>query len=166
MASAAYGFAQVGVKLLTLRSNGHKPCVPNPPSCELPQIPPTPCDRLKSRRTNCALRLKIHRPCRISSPARRRWLSFAPLGAVAQLGERRTGSAEVRGSIPLGSTRKSVRFSIHWMQKPLRPSETPCQGQFGAVLARAELAPFQSFGDNARGRPPLSGQPVLLPTGH
>jgi hypothetical protein len=27
-----------------------------------------------------------------------------PFGAVAQLGERRTGSAEVRGSIPLGST--------------------------------------------------------------
>ncbi len=30
-----------------------------------------------------------------------------PIGAVAQLGERMTGSHEVRGSIPLGSTRKS-----------------------------------------------------------
>jgi quercetin dioxygenase-like cupin family protein len=29
----------------------------------------------------------------------------APLGAVAQLGERLTGSQEVRGSIPLGSTK-------------------------------------------------------------
>jgi hypothetical protein len=30
--------------------------------------------------------------------------SISALGAVAQLGERMTGSHEVRGSIPLGST--------------------------------------------------------------
>ncbi len=32
-------------------------------------------------------------------------------GAVAQLGERRAGSAEVRGSIPLGSTPYAIIFS-------------------------------------------------------
>ena len=31
-------------------------------------------------------------------------MSGAPLGALAQLGERYTGSVEVSGSIPLGST--------------------------------------------------------------
>ena len=36
-----------------------------------------------------------------------RTLLFDSLGAVAQLGERMTGSHEVRGSIPLGSTNTS-----------------------------------------------------------
>ena len=35
--------------------------------------------------------------------------SIPALGAVAQLGERMTGSHEVRGSIPLGSTKIPVK---------------------------------------------------------
>ena len=37
-----------------------------------------------------------------------------PFGAVAQLGERMTGSHEVRGSIPLGSTRIFGIVAIRW----------------------------------------------------
>ena len=44
-------------------------------------------------------------------------------GAVAQLGERNTGSVEVRGSIPLGSTNKDPRltgggFLLAWPSTP------------------------------------------------
>ena len=34
-------------------------------------------------------------------------------GAIAQLGERNTGSVEVSGSIPLGSTNISKRYVIY-----------------------------------------------------
>ena len=34
------------------------------------------------------------------------------LGAIAQLGERNTGSVEVRGSIPLGSTKNKFFFIV------------------------------------------------------
>ena len=34
------------------------------------------------------------------------------LGAIAQLGERNTGSVEVSGSIPLGSTKKKVDLKV------------------------------------------------------
>lgn len=36
-------------------------------------------------------------------------LELLGLGAVAQMGERRNGIAEVRGSIPLGSTTQPLR---------------------------------------------------------
>ena len=38
---------------------------------------------------------------------------FATCGALAQLGERNTGSVEVSGSIPLGSTNISKRYVIY-----------------------------------------------------
>ena len=34
-------------------------------------------------------------------------------GAIAQLGERNTGSVEVRGSIPLGSTKNKFFFIVY-----------------------------------------------------
>ena len=51
-------------------------------------------------------------------------------GAVAQLGERRNGIAEVRGSIPLGSTiipapypaRRAAAFEVRTLSR-LRPGE-------------------------------------------
>jgi hypothetical protein len=50
----------------------------------------------------CTSRLFLQKMPRISGKRRLR-VRF-PIGAVAQLGERMTGSHEVRGSIPLGST--------------------------------------------------------------
>ena len=41
-----------------------------------------------------------------------RILFLAPLGGVAQLGERLTGSQEVRGSIPLVSTQESKSLRV------------------------------------------------------
>ena len=40
----------------------------------------------------------------------REWASAGPAGAVAQLGERRNRTAEVRGSNPLGSTKLAKCF--------------------------------------------------------
>ena len=45
------------------------------------------------------------RPSTLRCDGWRRVLNSAGHGAVAQLGERMTGSHEVRGSIPLSSTR-------------------------------------------------------------
>ena len=50
-------------------------------------------------------------------------LSYESIGAVAQMGERMTGSHEVRGSIPLGSTnpikhlqqQAFAAFSSNWI---------------------------------------------------
>ena len=44
-----------------------------------------------------------------STPLLRAYSSFDQNGPVAQLGERYTGSVEVVGSIPIGSTSKSLR---------------------------------------------------------
>jgi hypothetical protein len=42
--------------------------------------------------------------------------SARPAGAVAQLGERRNRTAEVRGSNPLGSTKRIMGLRVnHWL---------------------------------------------------
>jgi hypothetical protein len=72
------------------------------------------------------------------------------LGAVAQLGERRVRNAEVRGSIPLGST-NPVR-SPH----PTPSKETPC-------CSAAELSPDRALTCLAAlGTGWLSSRPMAL----
>lgn len=54
-------------------------------------------------------------------PARRTH-SLRRLGAVAQLGERRVRNAEVRGSIPLGSTNQDIDIPYLFIPN----ANTPC----------------------------------------
>ena len=57
-------------------------------------------------------RVDLHR---MLAPQIRRRIDWF-IGALAQLGERNTGSVEVSGSIPLGST-KSLSFSLNGTMK-------------------------------------------------
>jgi hypothetical protein len=52
---------------------------------------------------------------RIVSAARQFQAIVSRFGAVAQLGERSVRNAEVRGSIPLGSTAKAINHRGLWL---------------------------------------------------
>ena len=50
------------------------------------------------------------------------------IGAVAQMGERRNRTAEVRGSIPLGSTNSfghTAQACVAWFDSPSAPPDSP-----------------------------------------
>ena len=86
----AYGFAHCGVKFAPVPAD-----VPQPirASCSCRNRAATPTERSVS---NFLARLRALAIFRL------------PFGAVAQLGERRTGSAEVWGSIPHSSTEENA----------------------------------------------------------
>ena len=74
-----------------------------------------------------ALCVKTQSPLSLPALTSARNLAEKPNGAVAQLGERMTGSHEVRGSIPLGSTNicNKLRASIAGALYPLCAYSVP-----------------------------------------